>query len=268
MTYTSTLSVADLQLTRDRGFRPLRQVMGSCFYHVGYQVNPRTSLGIAGNGLWPGYPNAAYIELETQTHAWNEARSLALARMTEEARACGADAVVAVSVTRGSHDWARGMVEFIATGTAVRSERYDLGETAPVLSSLSGTELAALLAHGWWPAGIVGSSTVMYVISGWQTSRIRSLGPRRLQNIELEELSDGVLEARNTVFTRLVRQRHELAATGIIAVTYDQDVERHEADGRLDIVVTLHVLGTAITEYERAGEDPPVYLALPLADKA
>ena len=55
--------------------------------------------------------------------AYNESRRLALGRLLEEAQACRADAVVAVRIEQGAHDWAAGAVEFIAVGTAVRLPR-------------------------------------------------------------------------------------------------------------------------------------------------
>ena len=38
--FTSDLSVNELMLTRQAGFRPLTQVMGSCFYRTGWQSYP------------------------------------------------------------------------------------------------------------------------------------------------------------------------------------------------------------------------------------
>ena len=71
----------------------------------------------------------------------------ALAALAQEAHLAGADAVVGVRLERGAYDWGRGLIEFIAVGTAVASERYDLGEE-PVLSNLSGQEFAKLYANG------------------------------------------------------------------------------------------------------------------------
>src|SRR5580658_2662318 len=38
--YTSDLSTSEFLLIRQAGFKPVSQVMGSCFYHVGWQYMP------------------------------------------------------------------------------------------------------------------------------------------------------------------------------------------------------------------------------------
>jgi uncharacterized protein YbjQ (UPF0145 family) len=264
--FTSDLSVPEFLLTREAGFRPLTQVMGSCFYNIGWQWMP----GSGWQSTWQTYPEGTTFELDTQTEAWNEARRLALARLAEEAKLAGADAVVGVRIERGEYGWASGLLEFVATGTAVRSERYDLGDE-PVLSNLSGQEFAALYAHGYWPVGIAAATTVCYVMTSWQTTSALSspiLGGSGWRNQELEEYTAGLYDARARVAASLVHQRHELGADGIIGVRYDQHVHEHEADRyntkRRDLIVTVHVLGTAIVEIRRDDEPPPVYFAQPL----
>src|SRR6059036_587359 len=162
--FTSDLSANEFLLVRRAGFRTLSQVMGSCFYNVGWQWMP----GSSGYGSWGfSYDQGQTVELETQTNAWNEARLLAVARLAEEAKRVGADAVVGVRLRRGAFDWAGGLLEFVAVGTAVRSERYDLGNE-PALSNLSGQQFAALFEHGFWPVGLVAATTVGYVMTGWR----------------------------------------------------------------------------------------------------
>ena len=144
------------------------------------------------------------FELETQTAAWNDARSLALGRLRDEAVAVGADAVVGMRLRRGGYDWAAGLVEFVAIGTAVRSERYEI-EDAPVISHLSGQDFAKLVRHGFWPVGVVAGSTVAYVVAGWaQQSRASGLFSGR-QNQELTDYTRGMYDARALAMERLTR---------------------------------------------------------------
>ena len=72
-------------------------------------------------------------------------------------------------------DWATDLVEFVAIGTAVRSERYDFGRE-PLLCNLSGQDVAKLISHGFWPVGIVGGSTVAYVVTGLAADAPRRWG--------------------------------------------------------------------------------------------
>jgi uncharacterized protein YbjQ (UPF0145 family) len=258
--FTSDLSVPEFLLVREAGFRPLTQVLGSCFYNVGYQWLPYQSSWLS---------DGQTVELEAQTSAWNDARALAVGRLAEEARRAGADAVVGVHVERGGYDWAAGLVEFVAVGTAVVSERHDLGE-GPVLSNLSGQDFAKLFAHGYWPVGLVAGSTVCYVMAGsrqqWRSTGFAS----RLQNQELPDFTQGLYDARAYAMNRVTRQAHELGAHGVVGVQLQQSQhERERSVGAgggsyTDLVVTLHVLGTAIAELERSGEQRPVYTALPL----
>jgi len=269
--FTSDLTTNEFLLVREGGFRPLTQVMGSCFYHVGWQWLP------AGGAGWGGgmtaFGSGDTFELETETEAWNEARRLAVGRLAEEARLAGADAVVGVRVARGAYDWAQGLIEFVATGTAVRSERYALGDQ-PVLSNLSGQEFAALVAHGWWPVGLVAGTTVAYVVSGWQQQRAQfALGGTRLQNQEFSDFTQGIYDARTQAMLRVTRQAHELGAHGLLGVRMEMTHREHDVDQgggskRVDAIVTLHVLATAVIEIQSTGDDPPVFTALPLTEEA
>lgn len=269
--FTSDLSVSELLLARSSGFRPLTQVMGSCFYHVGWQWLPGSTAGWGGG--MTSFGSGETWELETETEAWNEARRLALGRLREEAVRAGGDAVVGVRIERGRYDWAAGLVEFVASGTAVRSERFDLGDGGPVLSDLSGQEFAALFEHGWWPAGLVAGTTVAYVASGWQQQQASfALGGTRLQNQEFGDFTRGVYDARARAMLRVTRQAHEVGAHGLVGVRLELAHREHEVDlgggaKRTDLILTMHVLGTAIVELDAAGAQPPVYVALPLDEE-
>ena len=264
--FTSDLGVNEFLLTRRAGFRPLSQVMGSCFYNVGWQWMP----GSSAYGWGMTYAQGQTVELETQTQAWNEARRLAVARLAEEAKLVGADAVVGVHLQRGEFDWAAGLLEFVALGTAVKSERYDLGGEL-ALSNLSGEQFAALFEHGYWPVGLVAASTVGYVMTGWQQQRGMTNMFSRQQNQELTDFTRGVYDTRTQTMQRVNRQAHELQAHGLVGVQIEQEHREHERDAGggmkyTDLVLTMHVVGTAIVELERRDE-PPVYIALPLNEE-
>jgi uncharacterized protein YbjQ (UPF0145 family) len=268
--FTSDLSTNEFLLARQAGFRPLTQVMGSCFYHVGWQWLPGGGAGWSmGTGGMTSFGQGDTWELETETEAWNEARRLALGRLSEEARLAGADAVVGLRLERGAYDWSQDLLEFVATGTAVRSERFDLGET-PVLSNLSGQEFAALFLHGWWPAGLVAGTTVTYVVAGWRQQRAQfGLGGTRYQNQEFEDFTRGVYDARRQAMLRVGRQAHELGAQGLLGVRIEHSQREHEVDlgggaKRNDLIFTFHVLATAVNELTHNDEEAPVYLAVQL----
>ena len=265
--------------------------MGSCIFQVGFQNMPgnNTTLGAfraegqaTPRGAAAGfeyddfgrrvYYNASFgqvFEQGIQIEAWQKARRLALGRLAEEAMLAGADAVVGVHLRRGSSAWGRNTIEFVAIGTAVVSERYDLGGE-PVLSNLSGQDFAKLFASGYWPVGLVADTTVIYVMTGWQQAQ--SSG--RLQpNQELPDFTQGVQHARRLAVSRVSRDAKELGAAGIVGLDLEIEREEQEHEGpkknrhHRDLVVTAHALGTAIVELERRGEVPPISLVLSLNEE-
>jgi uncharacterized protein YbjQ (UPF0145 family) len=268
--FTSGLSVNELALSREAGFRPLTQVMGSCFYNTGWQAYPWVGAGGGAPGVGSGLGDGRTFELEQQTGAWNEARRLALARLSEEARGADADAVVGVTLLRRHHDWAAGLIEFVVVGTAVRSERYDLGGE-PSLSNLSGQDFSKLFRHGFWPVGLVAGSTVAYVASGWTQQYSRGWGSARLRNQEMPDYTRGVYDARALAMDRVTRQAHDLGAHGVVGVALERsqrEVERRGSNTNWsDLIIEMHILGTAVIEVERAEEPPGTYLGLQLNDQ-
>ena len=269
--FTSDLSVNELMLTRQAGFRPLTQVMGTCFYRTGWQSYPwgRGSGWLGGMG-WGASGAGETFELEQQTAAWNEARRLALGRMAEEARLAGADAVCGVRLRRRHREWATGLIEFVVVGTAVRSERFRF-EHAPALSNLSGQDLNKLVRHGYWPVGLVAGTTVAYVATGAQQQfRATGLFSSR-QNQEMPDFTRGIYDARALAMARLSEQAHAMHAHGVVGVTVEhshREIERDRGGGTnyTDLVIEMHVLGTAVVEVERDEPPPDTYLDLQLND--
>jgi uncharacterized protein YbjQ (UPF0145 family) len=262
--YTSNLSTSEFLLVRQAGFRPISQVMGSCYYSIGWQGMPGTGFmsgGFGAGSYWT--PSAGQLfELEVETEAWREARRLAVGRLAQEAKLAGADAVVGVRLSRGGHEWSHGMIEFVAVGTAVRSERYDLGEE-PVLSNLSGQDFAKLFTGGYWPVGLVADTTVLYVMTGWN----QKVGTSWFSpNQELRDFTAGIQHARRAAVDRAAREAHELRAAGMVGVSLEVSQREHERkdanDNEFkDMIVTVHAIGTAIVELGGA-EEPQIYIAL------
>jgi len=206
------------------------------------------------------------FELEVLSEAWNNARSLALSRLQQEARFAGADAVVGVHLQWGAHDFAPNTVEMVAVGTAVRtsgSERTD----PPVLTDLSGQDLWNLLRAGYRPVGVVGATTVFYVVPQWATQALTTSWLSGRSNQELPDFTQAVYTAREVAFGHLSAQAQSFGAHGIVGVSIDQRIGRREVETgnnskRIDLIVTLHVLGTAIVE--GPGRDLDVHTTLDL----
>src|SRR5579863_2448178 len=103
--FTSDLSVSEYVLLGEAGFEPLGFVVGSSIFHIGLQV-----------GRWNQNQ-----ELQVLTQSMYNARELAMARMRAEADHLGADGIVGVQLRMQQYVWGQDVLEFIATGTAVRA---------------------------------------------------------------------------------------------------------------------------------------------------
>jgi uncharacterized protein YbjQ (UPF0145 family) len=237
--FTSDLSVGEFALLHAIGLQPLAQVMGSSIYHVGWQQRP---------GGWGMQLGAVSQELTVVSEAWNTARLRAFARLEQEAELLGADAVVGLRLTVGSHDWAAGAIEYVAVGTAVRIDGAEQAER-PALTDLSGQDYWKLWQAGHRPLGVVGASTVHYIVASWSTQQAQSGFFAGWANQELQDFTRGVYDARETALGRMSAEARRQGAAGVVGVSIAHHVEQQEAgrgSGRRDLVVTFHVLGTAI----------------------
>jgi uncharacterized protein YbjQ (UPF0145 family) len=247
--FTSDLSVDEFALVHALGLRPISQVMGSSVYHVGWQQQP---------GLYGGWqPGGVSQELTVISEAWNTARRRAFARLEQETTLVGASAVVGVRVTKRRHDWAAGAIEYVAVGTAVRVVGSEPTEH-PTLSDLSGQDTWKLWQAGYRPLGVVGASTVHYIVPGWSTQQASGYWSS-WANQELRDFTRGVYDARETAIGRMTSEARKLGAAGVVGVSIEHSAEERESSGggsrRRDLVVTFHVLGTAIGERQADGRD-------------
>ena len=198
--FTSDLSVNEFLLVREAGFQPLGLVMGSSIYHIGYQAIS----GVAE-------------ELVTLTQALYSARELAMARMEEEADALGADGIVAVRLTLNIHAWGANVIEFMAIGTAVKSDKpgYRGADNRPFTSDLSGQDFWTLLEAGYRPVGFVMGNCVYHVGS------VPTGQPT--ESKELEGITQALYDARELAMERMQVEAEALGAAGIVGVLIDEN---------------------------------------------
>ncbi len=244
--FSSDLGVSEWSALARLGATPITQVMGSSIYHVGWQ---------------PTYYNVP-TEVQVLSDAYNESRRLALGRLLEEAKACRADAVVALRIDQGAHDFAAGAVEFIAVGTAVRlpEELRNPGGEA-LLSDLSGQEFALLCNAGIRPVGIAAHTSVHYVPASVQTQQAQSAFGASWINQELVDFSQGVYEAREKAMSFVAAQVQALGGDGVIGVELQQGGRTHSVRRGMyeshDLEVTFHVMGTVVREDATIASQPP-----------
>jgi uncharacterized protein YbjQ (UPF0145 family) len=258
MGFTSGLSVADFALTRLESIRPVCQVMGTSVYKVGWQSYPWSS----GWGS-----DAMLTELGALTHAWNDARARALGRLAEEASHAGCHAVVDVTFDNRRHEFLGDEIEVLVNGTAVHLPEGIGPADRPVLTDLSLPDYVLLRRGGYAPVGVVASTSVFYVVPGRQTRRMTT-GWQRLQpNQELVDFTQGIYGARESALARATEQARALGAGGLVGMDVQHDIAVREVEqnnqARKDLVVTFHILGTAIAPHgEHRPLDPQTVLRL------
>lgn len=152
---TSDLSVNEYHYLQRFGIRPLALVMGSAVYKF---VNP-----VSGYvDRIPGMPGS--FHLNNFNRDILSAHEAALERLTGEAEALGADAVLGMSLRRREMD--SGVTELMYVGTAVAfgtagatDKKYGV-----LTSFLPAQDFCALLTNGYLTVrAVVGSALILYI---------------------------------------------------------------------------------------------------------
>ena len=199
--FTSDLSVNEFLLVKEAGFQPLGLVMGSSIFNIGLQQIRK----------------GVNEELTTLTQALYSARELAMVRMEEEADELGADGIVAVRLTLNIHAWGANVIEFMAIGTAVKSDQpgFRGAENRPFTSDLSGQDFWTLLSAGYRPLGFVMGNCV-YSVG-------QAPGGTPSENKELAGPTQALYDARELAMERMQVEAEALGAAGIVGVVIDEN---------------------------------------------
>src|ERR1700733_8829217 len=197
--FTSDFSVNEFLLVRKSGFEPIGLCMGTCVYHVGVQW-----------GAW-----SRNQEMEVLSKAMYHARELAMGRMRGEATAMGADGIVGVKLTIKRLEWDEQLLEFIAIGTGVVHGSGHTGFRAhdggPFTSDLSGQDFWSLLHSGYRPVEMVMGTCVYHVAHRGMFASLGTIG----QNIELENYTSAMYEAREIAIERMQQEASASKAEGV-----------------------------------------------------
>jgi uncharacterized protein YbjQ (UPF0145 family) len=221
--FTSDLSVSEYVLLGEAGFEPLGFVVGSSIYHIGLQV-----------ARW-----GQNQELTTLTQAMYNARELAMNRMQGEADLLGADGIVGVRLRLQAYVWGQDVLEFIATGTAVRKigsagGAHRAPDGRPFTSDLSAQDFYRLLAAGSVPVAFALGTCVYHIAHQSAMQSLRQAG----QNQEMTIFTQGIYEARELALSRMQAEATRSGARGIVGV---------------NVAVLNHVWGEHATEFLATG---------------
>jgi uncharacterized protein YbjQ (UPF0145 family) len=220
--FTSDLTVSEYALLGEAGFEPLGFVVGSSIYHIGLQA-----------GKW-----SQNQELQVLTQCMYNARELAMTRMRAEADHLGADGIVGVELKLQMYVWGQEVLEFVATGTAVRALRGDGAHRAPdgraFTSDLSAQDFFRLLATGAVPVAFVLGTCVYHIAHQGVMQSLRQMG----QNTEMVQFTQGIYEARELALIRMQSEAAQAGSSGIVGV---------------NVGVFNHVWGEHATEFLATG---------------
>jgi uncharacterized protein YbjQ (UPF0145 family) len=239
--FTSDLSVDEYLLVRAAGFRPLGLVVGSSIYHVGSQVgsfNQNQELGYLSQAMY-------------------NARFLAMSRMEAEADALGADGVVGVRLTFKQYEWGPALAEFIAIGTAVKSETGSYRTLAgkPFTSDLSGQDFWKLVKTGHAPLGLVLGTCVYHVAHQSLRQALGQIG----QNAEMANYTQALYEAREIAMDRMQYEAIQLQAEGVVGMRVEESQYYWGAH-----VIEYFAIGTAVRALDAGRPVPEPSLTLPV----
>ncbi|SDP18198.1 heavy metal-binding domain-containing protein [Actinacidiphila guanduensis] len=226
--FTSDLSVNEFLLVREAGFRPIGLVLGSSIYHVGIQL-----------GRW-----GKNQELTTLSQAMYHARELAMTRMEAEAAQLGADGIVGVRLSVEAREFGNDIAEFIAIGTAVKADQPAPGggswrnlKGQPFTSDLNGQDFWTLIRAGYAPLGMVMGTCVYHIAHRRMGQVLAGVG----QNVEIEQFTQALYDARELAMERMQREAEELHAEGVVGVQLN--AHNHRWGGH---TTEFFAIGTAV----------------------
>jgi uncharacterized protein YbjQ (UPF0145 family) len=238
-TFVSDLTVGELVLLEEIGFRPVDIVSG------------------AGSSSW----NPQFTTAGTEGSQWGRAMAAAIdnARtgILEELRSRHADGVVAM---RFELERERGnLLTCTMLGTAV----HGTGRPAaahPFATTLSARDFHLLVRAGYHPVGIaIGVSVVGFAAR----SASQSLGLSR-DNVELSDQTTALYSAREKAMEMMEREAAELGADGVVEV----QLQERPVNSMLTHAVEFIAVGTAVCrgaeghqalapEFQLTLDDPP-----------
>jgi uncharacterized protein YbjQ (UPF0145 family) len=217
-TFVSDLTVGELVLLEEIGYRPVDIVSG------------------AGSSSW----NPQFTTAGTEGTQWGRAIAAAIdnarAGILEELRSRHADGVVAMRFELERER--ANLLTCTMLGTAVHGSGSRSGATHPFATTLSARDFHLLVRAGYHPVGIaIGVSVVGFAAR----SASQSLGLAR-DNVELSDQTTALYSAREKAMEMMEREAAELRADGVVEV----QLQERPVNSMLTHAVEFIAVGTAV----------------------
>jgi uncharacterized protein YbjQ (UPF0145 family) len=237
---TSLLSVAGAVGVESVGLSPVGEVMGCIVQNIGWTGGLNYGMGgYAGSVSFQPYVNALYHGYDT-----------ALARMTTEAKAMGADGIVGIRLTRVT--LAESSQEFMALGTAVRANSKHRPRR-PFTTELPGQDLAKLMHAGWVPVRIAIGIAVESQFLDWAS---RSQMSVMAGNGEVAAYTQVINRARAKARQTFAAHGRSARADGAIVASMGLRSWHQEAGNTPLLCAEASVFGTTIARFHTGRRAP------------
>ena len=238
MAFTSDLTIDEVLLIEEVGFEPVELVMGSSYFHIGWQPT-----------IW-----TANMELGDVTTMMQNARAIAIERLVQSAIGVMADGVVGVrlEVEREGHN-----AEFTVIGTAVRRRggdgaKWRQASGRPFTCDLSGGDFWALVRAGFRPVVFSFGVCVYHIAHQTLGQWFSSVG----QNVEMPQFTQGLYDARELAMGRMQWSAQTAGATaGLVGVTVDEG--NHGWDHHVIEMVAMGTGVAPILDASHETHEPP-----------
>ncbi len=201
ISFSSSADGQELYCQMDAGFRPIKFVFGNVAYSIG-----------VGGGLMGALKSLARGEVHQYSQVFNETRHRALERISAEAQAAGANAVIGIQTSILPF---KGIQEMLMIGTASHHPALPPQyQQNPVTSDLTNEEMWNLIHMGYAPIQLVlGVSVYSLGFVGGITSAFKALARG-----EINELTTLIYEARENAIARIAQDASACGADDVVGI--------------------------------------------------
>lgn len=222
--WMATLTPAELLIARSHGFTPIAAISATCWLHYGFS--------------W--------------TFGHQQGWEAALRRLADEARACGANAVLDVKM-RTIPLQVDNSMDFTLVGTAVKVSGLP-PSSDPVISTLPALEFIKLLEADIIPTGLAVGANYEW-LRDWTRSIVDPRG--NFFNTEASRLSQFWRKIRENAYANLL-QNARSRGNGVLAHTnfsqmfeFERDEQRNGQDIKVKDYLARHIIIATTLEARR-----------------
>jgi uncharacterized protein YbjQ (UPF0145 family) len=248
---TSLLSVAGAVGIESVGLSPVGEVMGCIVQNIGWTGGLNYGMGGGGMG---GYVGS--VSFQPYVQAMYHGYDTALARMTTEAKAMGADGIVGIRLTRTA--LGESAQEFIALGTAVRANATHRPRQL-FTTELPGQDIAKLMQAGWVPVRIAIGIAVESQFLDWASRSQMSLMAGNTEVTAYTQLINRVRAKSRQAFASHARNAR---ADGAIVASMGLRSWSQEAGNTPLLCAESSVFGTTIARFHTGRRAPTKALTI------